>query len=183
MVSFGMILTSFTQQTFNDALFSLEQAKKLDKNTTPFEYWKYCAWSMVSSAIAMESYLTDHIRTIKDDMDESLWKSYDKASHKIIGSRGIYSQITFIELVTDYKIIDENDSDWNNIKNAIKLRNDIVHYRETGIFNSINDTNGDNGIKACRDLVKKIHTAILGDTKFPTWMDKPQSENYDKPKN
>lgn len=183
MVSIGAILTSFTQQTFNDALYSLEQAKKLDKNATPFEYWKYCAWSIVASAIAMESYLADHIRTIKDDMDESLWRSYDRASNAIIGSRGIYSKITFIELVTDYKIMDDNDYDWNNIKNAIKLRNDIVHYRKTGILNSINDLNGDNGIKACRDLIKKIHIAILGNTQFPKWIDKQQSENYDTPQN
>ncbi len=183
MIRMGAILVNFTQQTFNDALYSLEQAKKLDKNETPFEYWKYCTWSIVTSAIAMESYLSAHIQTIKDDMGDPLWESYDKESQKIVCGRGIFSKIKFIELITDSIIIDENNSDWINVKNTIKLRNDIVHYREIAIFNSINDTNADTAIKACRYLVKQIHTTILDSTQFPPWMDKHRSENYDASKN
>jgi hypothetical protein len=182
MVSIDSILVNFTQQIFNDALNSLEKAKNLDKNKTPFEYWKYSTWSIVASAIAMESYLSEHINTIKDDMDQPLWKSYEKESFRIAKSRGIYSKIKFIELITDSKIIDETDNDWINISNIISLRNDIVHYRKIGIFNSITDINAENGIKACRDLVKKLHGIIFDSTTFPSWMDKKQSENYDIPK-
>ena len=61
------LIVDFRQQIFNDALFTLEQAKKLDPLKTPFEYWKFCTWSIVSSAICMESYIKSHIKSITDE--------------------------------------------------------------------------------------------------------------------
>jgi len=173
------ILVNYPQQIFNDALYSLEEAKKLDKNKTPFEYWKYCTWSIVSSTISVESYLTDYLKSIKDDMGSQLSTIYESGTREQIRSKGIFFNIKFIELITNNTIIDNNDDDWNAISDAISLRNDLVHYRKIGIFNSINDTNAENGIKACRDLIKKFHSAI--GTNYPIWVDKRQSESYDLP--
>lgn len=180
MVSFGVILVNFPQQAFNDALYSLEEAKKLDKTSTPFEYWKYCTWSMISSMISMESYLTDYIQIIKDDVGKSFCKPYENESITISKAKGIYSKIRFIELITDTRIIDDNDSEWQNISNSITLRNDLMHYRNAGIFNVINDSNASNAIKACSDMIKKFHISLdLDYRESASWIDKKHSEKYD----
>ena len=175
MVSMSIILVNFSQQTFNDALWSLEQAKNLDKNNEPFSYWKFCSWSIVSSALCLESYITSHLRSMSDEIDPNIW-SYLKGS---IG--GFYAKIKYLENISDAQIIDESDSDWNNIAQIIQLRNDIVHFNRVDIFNSINETNAENAIKACRDGIKKLHSAIgINYTKGAAWIDKQKSEKYDK---
>lgn len=165
----------FRQQIFNDALFSLEQAKTLDTKTQPFEYWKYCTWSIVASCMCMETYIKSHIKAITEgDVDiEKIYQSY--------GHTGMYKNIKFIEDSTGNKIIDVSDVDWKNIADTIQLRNDIVHYNRYDIFNSLTTTNAENAIKACKDFIKKFHMVMdMPYTNFAPWIDKIRSESYDK---
>ncbi len=48
---------------------------------------------------------------------------------------------------------------------------------------SITVINAENGIKACRDFIKKFHLVMdMPYTNFAPWIDKTKSENYDAPK-
>lgn len=175
------LIVDFRQQSFNDALFSLEKAREVSTEK-PFEYWKYCTWSIISSCMCMESYLTSHIETIKDDIGLEYLENYERESWRLSHSKGFYSKIRFIELITDSRIVNEQDLDWQNIASIIQIRNDIIHYNKSSIFNFITITNAENSIKACRDLVKKFHNAMQMDYRsFATWIDKTRSENYDNP--
>lgn len=165
----------FRQQIFNDALFSWEQAKKLDAVKQPFEYWKYCTWSIVAACMCMESYIKSHIKVMTEDDPDILmiYQSYGKG--------GIYNNIRFIEDNTGNRIIDDSDPIWKNIENTINLRNDIVHFNRYDIFNSLTVTNTENAIKACRDFIKKFHVVMgMPYMNFAPWIDKQQSQNYDK---
>lgn len=169
------LIVDFRQQIFNDALFSLEQAKSLDSLKHPFEYWKYCTWSIVAACMCMETYLKSHIKVIiESDSDiERIYQNY--------GRTGMYKNIKFIEDSTGNRIIDDSDPDWKNIADAIQLRNDIVHYNRYDIFNSLTIANAENAIKACRDFIKRFHVAMdLPYANFAQWIDKTQSENYDR---
>lgn len=168
------LIVDFRQQIFNDALFSLEQAKKIDSIKQPFEYWKYCTWSIVAACMCMEAYIKSHIKVIiESDSDvEEVYQSY--------GHIGMYKNIKFIEDSTGNNIIDASDANWRNIANTIQLRNDIVHYNRYDIFNSLTIMNAENAIKACRDFIKKFHVAMdMSYANFAPWIDKTQSENYD----
>lgn len=170
------LVVDFRQQIFNDALFSLEQAKALDAMKQPYEHWKYCTWSIIAACTCMESYIKSHIKVIiENDADiERIYQSYGRA--------GMYQNIRFIENSTENRIIDASDADWNNIANTIQLRNDVVHFNRHDIFNSLTITNAENAIKACGDLIKKFHVAMdIPYINFAPWIDKTQSENYDKP--
>ena len=97
------------------------------------------------------------------------------------GKGGIYNNIRFIEDSTGNKIIDVSDPVWKNIENTITLRNDIVHFNRYDIFNSLTVTNVENAITACKDLIKKFHVVMdMPYTNFAPWIDKQQSQNYDK---
>jgi len=131
--------------------------------------------------MCMESYLTSHIEAIKNDIGKEFWKNYEDEAVRIVRSRGFYSKIKFIEIITDSEIINQNDSDWNNIAEIIKIRNDIIHYNTSSIFNLITVKNAEESINSCRNLVKKFHNAIKLDyKKFALWIDKTQSESYDR---
>ncbi len=172
------LIVDFRQQIFNDALFTLEQARNLDPLKTSFEYWKYCTWSIVLSAICIESYIKSHIRSMTDEIDPNILVIYEQNT-----KLGFYACVRFIENLTDKIIINDSDSDWQNIAATITLRNDIVHFNRPNIFNSITVVNAANGIKACRDFIKKFHLAMdMPYINFAPWIDKTKSENYDTPK-
>lgn len=169
------LVVDFRQQIFNDALYCLEQAKQLDQNTKTFEYWKYCTWSIVAACMCMESYIKSHIKVMTENDPDILmiYQSYGKG--------GIYNNIKFIEDSSGNKIIDISDPVWRNIENTITLRNDIVHFNRYDIFNSLTVTNVENAIKACRDFIKKFHVVMdMPYSNFAPWIDKLQSQNYDK---
>ena len=166
------ILVSFPQQTFNDALFCVEKAKSLVPTEQPFEYWKYCAWSIVSSVLCMESYLKDYI----------IHKLTDQ--NKIIEFRentpNFRGKIKILQDEFNSKISDYDSTDFDKIRDAINLRNDIVHYNRDNIFNDLNIQNAEDEIEACRELIKKILAGEGLDYKIHAkWVDKTQSESYD----
>lgn len=173
------LAVDFRQQIFNDALYCLEQAKQIG-TSKPFEHWKYCTWSIVSAAICMESYITSHLEALKQS-DPTRFQRCEQQVRQTIRAKGFRFKISLVECIIASQIIDDQDNDWKNIDNTITLRNDIVHFNRIDIFNSITITNADNAIKACRDLVKKYHSAAGTDyLQFAPWIDKQQSENYDK---
>ena len=169
------ILVSFQQQTFNDALFCIEKAKALDPLKQPFESWKYCAWSIVSSVLCMESYLKGYI--IGSLKDETKKNKFRKNTPNFEG------KIKFLQNEFHSKIPDYDSSSFVKIRDAIKLRNDIVHFNRDNIFNDLNVKNAEETIEACRELIRKILSGKGLDYKIHAkWVDKTQSEMYDKPK-
>lgn len=176
MVSIGAILYSFTQQTFNDAIWFLEEAEKLDGNETPFVYWKYCTWSIIASAVFMESYLKSHIKSIIEDADPSILEQYEDSN------LGFFKNVDFIDATFDSNIKDVSDDDWKNIDRIISVRNTIVHYNKVNISSYTTIENARQGIKACRSFFKKLNNVIGIDSSKYHWIDKIQSENYDAPK-
>ena len=169
------IFASFPQQTFNDALFCIEKAKALDPLKQPFESWKYCAWSIVSSVLCMESYLKGYI--IGSLKDETKKNKFRKNTPNFEG------KIKFLQNEFHSKIPDYDSSSFVKIRDAIKLRNDIVHFNRDNIFNDLNVKNAEETIEACRELIRKILSGKGLDYKIHAkWVDKTQSEMYDKPK-
>jgi len=175
--SMDMIIVNFTQQIFDDALFSLEEATKLEPNKEPFKCWKYCTWSIVASAMCMESFITGHLKFLEDQVDSSIWRSYERESIKLSGNKkGFFSKLKLIELITNSTIINTGDLNWDNIQDTIKLRNDIIHFNRNDIYNSINQTNAENGVKACKNLVEKIdHALNLPHPSSTPWITKTKS--------
>lgn len=173
------LIVDYRQQTFNDALYFLEEAKKIDPQKKPFDYWKNCILSIILSCVCMESYIISHIRSMTDEIDPQIWVIYQNNKRM-----GFYSKVKFIEFISDSKIIDEGDSEWKNITDAIEIRNDIIHFNQENIFSIITISNAGNAINACRDFVKKINNAIgLDNKQFSRWIDKKTSEDYNKPEN
>lgn len=177
-----MILYDFRQEAFNDALFFLEQAQSVkDPNLEPFRYWRYCKWSVMTSAIFMESYLISHIRAILNEIDPELLSIFQKNPPKGFRS-GFYANLKLLEFITDSIIMDDTNHDWKSIGTTVTLRNHIAHFKE-GVFpNSLTLENAETAVISCRLFVKKFHT-LLGDdyTKFAPWIDKQSSDNYDIP--
>lgn len=176
MVSIGAIIYDFRQMSFNDAICFLEEARKLDKDKTPFAYWKYCTWSIIASAIFMESYVTSHIRGIIDEVEPSIVELYEESN------LGFFRNIGFIEATFGSKINDGSDSEWKNIEKTIQIRNTIVHFKQVNISSYSTIENAEQGIKACRSFLHKLHSVMDIDASKLLWIDKTQCENYDIPK-
>lgn len=171
------LLVDFRQQSFNDALSSLEEAYKIDKLSHPFAYWKYCTWSIISSCMCMESYIKSHVVSIISEIDPTILQIYEQPN-----GLGFIKCVKFLELITDCCIIDDCGYEWSNIDKTRQLRNDIVHFNRPDIFNSIHIENAENAIQACRDMVKKFHLVMdLPLSNFASWINKKHSQNYDKP--
>jgi len=168
------LIASYVQQSFNDALNYLEKAKSIDKNARPFDYWKFCTLSIILSCVCMESYIISHIRVIRDEMDPQIWSIYENGRPV-----GFYSKVKFIQFICDSVIIDDADSNWINISDSIKIRNDLIHFNQENIFQLITTTNAEKSIKACRDFIKKVNNAIgLDNSQHANWIDKQTSEDY-----
>jgi len=166
------ILVSFQQQTFNDALFCIEKAKSLNPQKQPFESWKYCAWSIVSSSLCMESYLKGYIIDSLNDVTKK--NQFRKNTLNFEG------KIKFLQNEFHSKIPDYDSSSFEKIRDTIKLRNDIVHFNRDNIFNDLNIQNAEEAIEACRELIKKILSGEGKDYKIQAkWIDKTKSETYD----
>jgi len=178
VVSVGAIIVDYRQQTFNDALYFLEQAKKITKQIEqPFEYWKNCTYSIISATLCMEAYMTMENNAINESNNKTAWEACNKQLKSY--PNGIRKKMRFLECFYKIQIMDFQDPDWMNICSVIKLRNDIIHLNRVSIFNSITLTNAQNAVKACRDLIKKFHKGV--GTNPPKWIDKSNSENYDNP--
>lgn len=167
------LIVSLPQQSFNDALFCLEEVQKLDKNKKPFEYWKYCIWSIISSTICMESYLTQYIY----DRNKEVGEKQDFLKMNL----NFPTKITYLQKKLGTKIPSYDSKDFYRIREARMIRNDIIHFRKYNIFNEITEQNAIETIEACRDLVKLI---LGGDGKDynhdAQWINKTKSEKYDK---
>lgn len=161
---------------FNDALFFLEEAKKLDKQTrNDFLRWRYLRASIIYSLTSLEAYantfIIDHIpnnlrlpRVADDFADEqmSLAIKFERIVPLIIG-----------------KEIDKTKPEWENFQTIRKIRNKIVHY--TGgiqIYNEddiygVNVNNAEKGIKMVRGMIKQLNSLV--GTKYPPWVDREKS--------
>lgn len=166
------ILVSFPQQTFNDSLFCIEKIKSLDPKKQSFEYWKYCAWSIISSVLCMESYLKGYI--LDKITDENKKEQFKNDTPNFIG------KIQILQNEFNSKISDYNSKEFEKIRTAIRLRNDIVHSNKDNIFNDLNLKNAEETLEACREFIKKILSGEGLDYKtFARWVDKTKSETYD----
>jgi hypothetical protein len=167
----------FSQQSFNDAICFLEQAKKQDFFKKPFKYWKYCVWSIVASSAFFESYTIAHIRRITHSVDQSIFDAYTEPEKMM----GFPQNIEFIDTTFDSKINDPLDKDWQNIEYIRDIRNKIMHHKKLDIMNDFTVDNAQMGINVSRSLVKKLHS-IEGTNykKFAYWIDATKCIDYDK---
>lgn len=140
-----VILTSLPAMSFNDALNCYEKLNEIDKTVDPFKFWKYCTWSIISATMSMESYLIDYIRC----QCKARSITYDP---KLDFPR----KIKFLkdDLSCDITIYESDD--FQKIRDARDLRNDIIHFRKEGIYNDITEENAKATIDACRELITFI---------------------------
>ena len=149
MFSFDTIIVSLPRQSFNDALNCYEQVNKIDKEKDPFEYWKYCTWSIMSASISMESYLTHFVRC----------KSKQTGNEEHLSDiQDFPSRIRFLKEVLGCEIPLYDSTEFKKIKLARNVRNDIIHYRKENIFGEITKQNAIDSINACRELVTFVLT-------------------------
>lgn len=173
----NMVLVSLPQQSFNDALSCFEKIQKIDKNKDMFKFWKFCTWSIISSSICMESYLTQYIidRCNQENIQNPFLNKNDRRANTFP------KRIKFLKDVLKSEIPFYKSQDFKRIRDARQVRNDIIHFGKYNIFNEINEQNAVDSIDACRDLVSFI---LKGDKKDPAkdalWIFKNKSEDYDK---
>lgn len=169
----GVILVSWVQQTFNDALYFCEKAELMSDDQHPFEYWRNCTWSIISSVFCMEGYLLSFISSRLHELDDDVANVFDNSK------LGFDNKIDILEQVLDLQL-SKGDSDWNNIRKMIYLRNEMAHFSRSNIFNDINLVNAKKTIKACKDLIKKLHASDGSNyKKGASWIDATESKNID----
>lgn len=169
-MSFGAILVSFEQQTFNDAIFFFEKIGSLSEKQ-PFERWRYITWTIVAADTCMEAYLNAFIQNKLNEQAGKIFQDNTYSFDKKISY--------FLEEILGLSI-SKGDEAWKNIMNLVKLRNKIVHHKTShAIFNELTPENASKAVSSCKELIKRLHQAE--GTSYPTWIDKIKSENYDTP--
>lgn len=170
------IIYDFRQQIFNDVIWFLEHARSSNKNNTPFEYWKYCTWSIIASAIFMESYVTSHVRTIIEEIQPDNLELYEKNRF------GFSENVDFVDATYGSKMRDKSNEEWRIISEVFEIRNKIVHFKEIGTWKHTTIENAEQGLIACRIFFKKLNNIIGVDSSKAVWIDKKHSENFDIPR-
>lgn len=156
------ILSSYQQQTLQNAIDFLDKAKKIIPNDDPINYWSNCAWSIVSFATCIESFLTGHILA---KIGETEIPNTQMPGYKW----GFAQKIKFIENKLKIQISDST-SDWKNIIAMIHVRNDIIHFNKLGITTHLKVNNAEKMQDACKYVIKRCK--ICFGVKYAPWVER-----------
>ncbi len=173
MSSVDILIVDWIGQCYNDALHYSELAKKIGTKK-PFEYWRNCTASIIMAALCIEAFLNEMIKWKLSEMDDELLSQF-------LSSRmGFDNKLELIDSLLGLTL-DKSDKAWVQIRDTIKIRNDIIHFTRNTIFNDIQLENAETAIQAARDLIKKFFSA-MGQDYQPRWkfIDENQSKSFDE---
>jgi hypothetical protein len=166
---------NFPCEMFNDAMYFLEEAKRLNANPqNDWLRWRYLRASLIFSITSLESYVNTFISDITTKT-LSLPNVADKLSKKRLDLETKFDCI--IPLITK-KHIDKNKKEWSDYKIIKKIRKRLVHYTGgTKIYDNsdcgINIPNAEKGITMVRGIIKQLNSLI--GQKYPPWVDRKHS--------
>lgn len=131
----GIIVVNMGAESYNDALYYLEQAREAEKNDEKFLIWRNTRSSILSMCLSAESDLSKLIRLNlrrkenRNEVEEELYNYLtDPANSESRAPKGFWSVMDkynrLLEL-NGYEKVDELPSEYQS---AVYLRNKIAHY-------------------------------------------------------
>lgn len=169
-------LVDFPAEVFNDALFFLEEAKRLDPiPENDWLRWRYLRASILYSSACLEAYVNS---LIADCLHNALGRKVAKNFRK--ERIGLEFKIYIVYAILIRKPIDKSRQEWKDFKIIKTIRNRLAHYRGgTAIYNekgkySINISNAERGITMVRDMVKYLKE--LAGEPYPPWVNQKHSK-------
>jgi hypothetical protein len=171
-------LVSFPAEMFNDALFFLEEAKKLDSSSeNDWLRWRYLRATIFYSYACLEAYvnclISDTLRNIYGLNDAS-------KEFQMNRSIRLFNKINIVYPNIIGKSLDKSWATTTHFEVINEIRNRLAHYKGgTAIYNDkdefgVNLTNAENGIKMVREIVKMLKK--LSGEQYPPWIDEVQSK-------
>jgi hypothetical protein len=170
-------LVSFPAEMFNDALFFLEEAKKLDLiPENDWLRWRYLRASILYSFACLEAYVNSFIA----DYLNGVLKLTEVAKNFKDARISIERKIDTVFAILIRKPIDKSRKEWEYFKTINTIRNRLAHYSGgTAIYNDrdkygVNIANAEKGILMARIMVKYLKQ--LAGEKYPPWVDQVDSK-------
>lgn len=137
------LLSDFKRQTLEIALNYYEKAKKSDPSIDVLEYWLNCATTIIWASTTMEGFLSDLIAGRYGHQNyQNLIQNHNF---------GFTQKINFLK--TEFTIDVKRNTEWQNIQQTVRNRNDIIHFNNA-TTNLMTTDNAKNSIQACQDLIK-----------------------------
>lgn len=170
-------LVHFPAEMFNDAMYFLEEAKKLSASSSnDWLRWRYLRASVIYSFASLEAYVNSFIEGF---IAEKL--KLPKVANDFVNKErlGIPTKLELIIPLIIGKEFDKTKPEWADLQAIKKIRKRLVHYAgDTEIYNDsdllgVNIPNAEKGITMVRDMVKQL-CALLG-VKYPPWVDQTKS--------
>jgi hypothetical protein len=161
---------------FNDAMYFLEQAKKLsDAPENNWLRWRYLRGSILYSFTSIESYVNSFIigNIINSLNLPEVAKDFEN------WRLNIEIKFNIIIPILIGKRIDKSSQEWRDFQTLKNIRNRITHYSGgTQIYNDndpygVNLKNAEMGINMVRGMVKQLKTLVGEES--PPWVDQKQS--------
>lgn len=170
------ILVFLPAELFNDALYFLEEAKKLSKQPeNDFLRWRYLRASIIYSLTAFETevniFITGHIR-------ERL-KLPNVAEEFAVKRSSIETKVEQLVPILIGKEFNKSTKEWADWKAVKKIRNRIVHYTGgTEIYNDndplgVNISNAEKAIEAVSGMITQL-IQLVG-SQVPPWVKQRES--------
>ena len=170
-------LVNFPAEMFNDSLYFLEEAKKLEPiPENDWLRWRYLRASILYSFACLEAYvntlIADHLRNVLGLPEVA--KNFRKRRISL------EAKIDTVYAILVRKSIDKERREWNDFKDIQTIRNRLAHYSGgTAIYRDqdpygVNISNAEKGIEMVRLMVKYLKQ--LAGERPPPWVDQTHSK-------
>ena len=172
-------LVSFPAEMFNDALFFLEEAKKLDPTPgNDWLRWRYLRASILYSFACLEAYVNS---LIADHLHNVLGLPEVAKNFRNARTINLEAKIdTVYPILVRKKPIDKKRREWKDFETIRTIRNRLAHYKGgTKIYRDqdpygVNIPNAEKGIEMVRLMVKYLKQ--LAGERYPPWVDQTHSK-------
>lgn len=168
-------IVNFPAEMFNDALYFLEEAKKIGPvSGNDWLRWRYLRASILFSFSCIEAYVNLLIISRAEKLG-----LMDVATNIKNGNIRLESKIDTIYSSLLGKPIDKSETHWKYFKDIKKIRNEISHYTGgTKIYNDdeeygINISNAEKGVEMVRLMIRYL--TEISDISCPGWINPTES--------
>ncbi|SCW86176.1 hypothetical protein SAMN04487970_10774 [Paenibacillus tianmuensis] len=183
MVMGRITITNMGNEMFNDGLFYVEQAEKLENQESKFNHWRYCRAAIISFCAAAEAEIAKLI--VGSLKKQSRLSPDDKRILKFLTdpnfkTKNIPTDLASISRKYNY-LRKLNKLKWKSLDakydNLTKLRNKIIHYS----FSAHDAVYSDNIFMASKDAsvivknyIKELYT--VANENPPQWVNSTASK-------
>jgi hypothetical protein len=193
-LSSSIIITNMPQEMYNDGLYYLNEAKKLNCDQR-FAKWRFFRSAIINFCISTESFLHQTIvhylkQKNRPNKYEQDWLDYlvnpnSTIDHKSL-KYGISIYPKFVKVLgwvisSDLEKNRDYMSKFNNYKNLAEFRNKIVHYSTSNhspVYSQIENW-ANQAPNIVSEMIIAIHDVAPIDTHSPNWVSSKTYIDFD----